>query len=397
VHERERILCFATQGHDHLDADRLRGLLEPLQPELYAFDRRSKLRSAAGLVKAVRARRPALVVMEGTGIAGGLALIAIDAVLGVPFVFSSGDAVGPYLELRSRAAGLLGGLYERLLCRRCAGYVGWTPYLVGRALTFGAPRGMTAAGWTRGEAAAGARAEIRARLGIAPDALVVGLVGSLQWNERVGYGYGAELVRALHRVERRDLVVCVLGDGPGLPRLASLAGEELGARVLLPGRVPPAEVPDYLAAFDLASLPQSVDAVGSFRYSTKLSEYLAAGLPLITGEIPAAYDLDEGYVCRLPGPAPWSPAYIEALAQLLEGLTAEELARRRLAVRQRRSDPFDRAAQQRRMSEFVQDILAQRDRAGRAGEAVRGAGRAGEATAGAGRAGDPAPPSQGSL
>lgn len=361
MHERERILCFATQGHDHLDANRLRGLLEPLQPELYAFDRRRKLRSAAGLVKTVRARRPALVVMEGTGIAGGIALIAIDAVLGVPFVLSSGDAVGPYLHLRSRAAGLLGGLYERLLCRRCAGYVGWTPYLVGRALTFGAPRGMTAAGWTRGEASAGARAEIRARLGIAPDALVVGLVGSLQWNERAGYVYGAELVRAVRRVKRRDLVVCVVGDGPGLQRLASMAGEELELAVLLPGRVPPAEVPDYLAAFDLASLPQSVDGVGSFRYSTKLSEYLAAELPLVMGEIPAAYDLDEGYVWRLPGSAPWSPAYVEALTGLLEGLTTSELARRRLAVAQRRSDPFDRAAQQRRMNEFVQDILAQRN------------------------------------
>ena len=54
------------------------------------------------------------------------------------------------------------------------------------------------------------------------------------------------------------------------------------------------EVVDYLAAFDLASLPQSVDRVGSFRYSTKLCEYLAVGLPIITGQIPAAYDLDAG-------------------------------------------------------------------------------------------------------
>ena len=43
---------------------------------------------------------------------------------------------------------------------------------------------------------------------------------------------------------------------------------------------------EFLAAFDLASLPQSVDRVGSFRYSTKLSEYLAAGLPIVTSQIP---------------------------------------------------------------------------------------------------------------
>ncbi len=174
--------------------------------------------------------------------------------------------------------------------------------------------------------------------------------------------YGAELVNAIHRVGRRDVVACIVGDGPGRRRLQAMAGEELGNRVLLPGRVPPADVPDYLAAFDLASLPQSVDRVGSFRYSTKLSEYLAAGLPVITGEIPAAYDLDEDCFWRLPGDAPWSPAYIGALADLLEGITRAGVEQRRQAIGQRRPDPFDRAVQQRRVERFIRDILADRSR-----------------------------------
>jgi len=360
--ENRRILCFATQGDDHLDAERLRFLLEPLGAESYAFDHSRKLRSALGLIRAVRARRPSLVVMEGTGIAGGLTLLAIDAVLGVPFVLCSGDAVGPYLRLRSRIAGVLGGVYERLLCRRCAGYVGWTPYLVGRALTFGAPRAMSAPGWTREQAASDARESVRARLGIPADALVVGLVGSLNWRARVGYVYGAELVQAVRLVKRRDVVVCIVGDGPGREQLQEMAGEDLGSRVLLAGRVPPEQVADYLAAFDLASLPQSVDGVGSFRYSTKLSEYLAAGLPIVTGQTPVAYDLDGGYFWRLPGPAPWSHAYISALAQLLETLTQEQIADRRMAVLNSNCEPFDKLAQQRRMSEFITDLLLSRSR-----------------------------------
>jgi glycosyltransferase involved in cell wall biosynthesis len=360
---RQRILCFATQGRGHIEDERIQGLLEPLAPTVYPFDRTSKLRSAVGLVRTVRAERPQLIVMEGTGTAGGLVLVAIDALLGIPFVVSSGDAVGPFLHLHSRLIGVLGGLYERLLCRRCAGYVGWTPYLVGRALTLGAPRAMTAQGWTRGHPSEGARERIRAHLGISGDALVVGLVGSLHWNDRVGYVYGAELVRAVRRVRRRDVVVCVVGDGSGRERLREMAGEDLEHRVILPGRVAPEEVPDYLAAFDIGSLSQSVDGVGSFRYTTKLSEYLAAGLPILTGETPVAYDLDEGFMWRLPGRAPWSATYLDALSELLEGLSAQEIARRRDAISRLGPSPFDKLAQQRRMSEFVTDILAGPDQA----------------------------------
>jgi hypothetical protein len=355
-----QILCFATHGDDHLDAERLRYLLEPLHPHSYAFDHSRKLRSAIGLARAVRARRPSLIVMEGTGISGGITLLALDIVLRVPFVVASGDAVGPYLGLRSRLAGMLGGVYERVLCRRCAGYIGWTPYLVGRAVTFGARRAMTAPGWPRGDSSDGARERLRARLGIPEDALVVGLTGSLNWRARSGYAYGAELVRAMRDVARRDVVVCIVGDGPGRERLLEMAGPDLGARIFIPGRVPPAEVADYLAAFDVASLPQSVDGVGSFRYSTKLSEYLAAGLPIVTGQIPAAYDLIGESCWRLPGQTPWSDTYIAAMVELLEGLTASMIAERREAIRRRRDDTFDQLAQQRRTTEFVNDLLAQR-------------------------------------
>jgi glycosyltransferase involved in cell wall biosynthesis len=219
---------------------------------------------------------------------------------------------------------------------------------------------MTAAGWTRGHASEGARERTRERLGIAQDALVVGLVGTLHWNDHVGYAYGAELVQAIRRVQRRDVVVCIVGDGSGRTRLEEMAGEDLGTRVVLAGRVAPEEVPDYLAVFDVGSLSQSVDGVGSFRYTTKLSEYLAARLPILTSEIPLAYDLDEGYLWRLPGSAPWDERYITALAQFLETLSSAEVLKRTEAIRTRQGEPFDRAAQQRRMTAFVSDILASR-------------------------------------
>jgi glycosyl transferase family 1/glycosyl transferase family 4 len=359
-----RILCFATQGHGHIEGERIRALLESLDAEEYRFERTRKLGSAVGLLRAARAERPDLIVMEGTGLAGGVPLLLARALFGVPFVVSSGDAVGPFLRLHSRSAGILGGFYERLLCRSCAGFVGWTPYLVGRALTYGAPRGMTAPGWTRSNPSPDARAEVRRKLGVTDATILVGLVGSLHWNETVKYVYGAELVEAVRRSSREDVVVCIVGDGDGRGRLEELAGDVLGTRVLLPGRVPPEEVPDYLAAFDAGSLSQSLDPVGAFRYTTKLSEYLAVGLPVITGEVPLAYDLDEGYFWRLPGSAPWSPTYIDALTSLLATLTAADVDERRRAAVASRTEIFDRAAQQRRMSAFIRDILAAHAQAG---------------------------------
>ena len=351
------ILCFATQGRGHLDETRIVELLALLDSEVFPFERAHKARSALRLFRTARARRPPLIVMEGTGIAGGLALLAADALLGIPYVVSSGDAVGPYLRLHSRLAGAVGARYERLLCRRAAGFIGWTPYLAGRALTFGTPRAMTAPGWARAVASPGARERVREQLGIGSETLVAGLVGSIVLNRRVGYAYGVELVRAIRRVERADVAVCIVGDGSGLAMLEELAGDDLGRRVFLTGRVAPQDVPDHLAAFDLASLPQSTDGVGSFRFTTKLPEYLAAGLPIVTGEIPAAYDLDEGQTFRLPGAGPWSEEYVAALADLLERVSPAELGPRRAAAARAGGELFDADAQRARVRAFLGDIL----------------------------------------
>jgi len=355
-----RIMCFATKGDTYLEGERIRRLLKPLSPEAYSFDHGRKFRSAVGLVRTVLARRPNLIVMEGTGLAGGATLLMIDAVLGIPFVVSSGDAVGPYLRLHSRLAGLLGSIYERLLCRRCAGYIGWTPYLVGRALTFGAARGVTAAGWSDRKPSPGAREAVRRRLGIPHATLLFGIVGSLNWRQQRGYAYGAELVRAVRMVDRADIAVCVVGDGPGREHLEEIAGDDCGGRVTFTGRVPTSDVADYLAAFDVASLPQSVDQVGAFRFTTKLSEYIAAGVPIVTSQIPAAYDLDGSCFWRLPGDTPWSSTYVKALARLMETLDPPAVAARRASVARASKAPFDEATQQRRVCDLVGDILERR-------------------------------------
>jgi glycosyltransferase involved in cell wall biosynthesis len=352
-----RIAAFATQGTASRDEERLRALLGDLDPELLAFDRARKLRSLVTVVRRLRRDRPELVVMEGTGVAGGGALLLARLTGGPRYVVSTGDAVGPFMGGASRWLRWPFTAYEALLYRHSAGVIGWTPYLVGRALAFGAPRAMTAAGWPPAPAADGARDAVRARLGIPADALVFGIVGSLSWNARYGYCYGLELVRALRACGRGDVRVLVVGGGDGRERLEREADGELGRRLILTGAVDRAAVPELLAAIDVASLPQSVDGVGSVRYTTKLSEYLAAGLPVVTGQIPLAYDLDGGWLWRLAGDAPWDPEYVAALAALMESLGGDELAARRQAV-PRALPEFDADAQRRRATAFVTDLLA---------------------------------------
>ena len=151
-------------------------------------------------------------------------------------------------------------------------------------------------------------------------------------------------------------MVVIVGGGDGQAKLADLAGDRIGTRIHLTGNVPQAEVFDYLLAMDIASLPQSVDGVGSFRYTTKISEYVAAGLPVITGQIPLAYDFHGKWLWRLPGENPWDPRYIDSLTDLMQGITRDELEHRRQNVPAALPD-FCREEQIERATEFVNDLL----------------------------------------
>src|SRR5208282_2031767 len=324
-------------------------------------DRHAKTRMLLEIVRKIRSRKYEIVVLEGSGIAGGLAVIVGRVTAGVPYLVSTGDAVAPFLRRLWPWSTPFAGVYERALCRLSAGVIGWTPYLVGRALTFGARRAMTVPGWapfpcTRGHLDA-ARWEIRSRLRIPADAIVFGIAGSLIWNERVKYSYGIELVRAIGQVHRDDIVALIVGDGTAMVRLRELAGDRLGKSVFMPGKVPQSAVPDYLAAMDIASLPQSVDGVGSFRYTTKLSEYVSVGLPIVTGQTPLAYDFIDDWLWRLPGDAPWSLQYIGALAELMEFVTREEIAEKRSRVG-RLSHLFDQNEQVNRVTSFIRELCA---------------------------------------
>ena len=351
--------CFATQGHGGNEEARIETLLAELEPQTWPYDRTARWRNLGRVLGKIRRRRPDLVVMEGSGSPGGVAVMLGRLLFGVPYIVSSGDAIGPYLSLRYPLLRPIFQLYERLLCRLSAGFVGWTPYLVGRAISYGAPRGVTAEGFSHHPRRDDARRDLRATLGIPEGATVYGLLGALVWTERRRYCYGLELVRAIRQVARDDVYVLIVGDGTGKARLEQEAGPLLGRRVLLPGGCALDEVPAYLSAMDLGSLPQSLDPVGALRYTTKIAEYVCAGLPVITSRIPLAYDFDADWIVRLAGPSPWDPVYIDALAAMMTRMDTAAVSALRARV-PAALPQFDQARQTARVSGFVRELLDER-------------------------------------
>lgn len=351
------IIGFATQGSKGDDEHRLRALLGNLPVSYYPFEKKNKVRNLWNILARIRTEQPQLVVMEGTGIVGGLAVILGRTLYRTPYIVSSGDSVGPFIAQKHPALGLLFHTYEKLLYKRSIGFIGWTPYLTGRALTFGSTYAMTAPGWAPFELSSEerirARSVIRARLGIPEDHVVIGLVGSLNWNKRIGYCYGYELVRAMETVDRDDVTVVIVGDGSGKPHLERL---NKSRKVLFTGRIAREEVPSYLAAMDAASLPQSIDQVGSFRYTTKVSEYLSVGLPIITGTIPMAYDLERNWFYKIYGDRPWSSSYITGLASWINCVSKAEIEERSRTIPSL-IPQFNKQDQVSRVTEFVQDII----------------------------------------
>jgi hypothetical protein len=76
---------------------------------------------------------------------------------------------------------------------------------------------------------------------------------------------------------------------------------------------------------------------------------------VVTSRIPAAYDLDDGWIWRLEGQAPWEAPYVEALASLMERLSHDEIATRARSV-PTGAARFDRDRQIGAVTAFIQEL-----------------------------------------
>jgi glycosyltransferase involved in cell wall biosynthesis len=167
--------------------------------------------------------------------------------------------------------------------------------------------------------------QVRAQLGLAPEAFVVGFTGSLKpWH---GVDVLLEAFATVRSAEPAARLL-IVGEGPQDAALrARAAALGLGPSVVFTGRVEHDAIPRYLAAMDAGVAPYL--QVPDFYFSPlKLYEYMAAGLAVVAsdaGEIAGLVHHEQtGLLCP-PGDA-------GALAGTLLRLARDPAARARLGV-----------------------------------------------------------------
>ncbi len=284
--------------------ERVPGLRQPVSP-------RDDVRALLALVRLLRRERPD-VVHTHTSKAGALGRVAA-AIAGVPVVvhtFHGHVLDGYFPALPSH----LVRLAERSLARLTARIVTLSPTLRDElSARFGV------AGPERFEVIplgrdletfrAGAPGRLRAELGVAPDAPLVGAVGRLVPIKDVPL-----LVRAFARVAagRRDAQLVLVGDGPERPAIeAAVRARDLGDRVRLLGWRD--DLPSIYADLDVL-------AVSSRNEGTPLAviEAFAAGVPVVAtrvGGVPDMFDAPTRGVAALATNGATPPPGVDLRAQ----------------------------------------------------------------------------------
>jgi len=159
----------------------------------------------------------------------------------------------------------------------------------------------------------------RSALGLDPEGFWVGSIATLHDAEGLDAMLDALSILRAQGVDARALLV---GDGPALPRLRSIA-RDLGVPLVAPGRVPVSEVRGWFDALDVFAYPRLDTPLNRDVTGLKPLEAQARRRPVVGTDLPAVSEV------LAPG-APRVPAGdADALSHALSGLI-DPAARRRV-------------------------------------------------------------------
>jgi len=360
-----RILCVNPSGKGDLHELRAQRLTAYLNADvtICSSPKSSSRRSAAKQFSdAIASTAWDLVYQESTGISAGLNLIRAALKKKQKYIVSSGDPISGFFRVtRGPAVAAPFAVYEKWLYALSAGFIGWTPYLTGRAIHLGAPRGATIEGSVDLDLfrpfPSSERTAIRARYGIPASHLVCGVVGSLRWSQRQRYCYGLELIETLTHLRRTDITMLIVGDGEGRAILERRIPDKLRSRVIFTGSIPAEKVPEAINAMDVGFITQTLDSLGNYRLTTKLPEYLGSGLPVAMSPIPGYFDYVGPAGWPLPSKHPASREFSELCANWLDDLSIDEVDSRRALARTIAEERFSYSVTGPRFKRFVEHVL----------------------------------------
>lgn len=336
----KNILAIAASAGP--DYERIKHLFKncPHRVEICIVDKQKKISTLSTLWHRIKKENYDYIFLEGSGLTGGLAAILAKKVYRIPFIVSAGDPISSFFSVtKSNFLGLIMGLYEKILIRAATCYIGWTPYLTGRAIELGARNAFTIEGGVDLKQFKPLdqkkKIDLKKRLNL--NKLVVGVSGSLIWSKKQHYSYGLELIRMLTYLKRKDVSVLIIGDGPARSRLESLVLKKYRSKVVFTGRVSPKEMPEYLGLLDIGLVTQTLDQLGNFRLTTKLPEYLACGVCVAMSPIPGFFDYLWPNGISLPFDHPASTKFAQVLSKTIDDLNFDRINKykkegRRLAV-----------------------------------------------------------------
>ena len=153
------------------------------------------------------------------------------------------------------------------------------------------------------------RAQAKARLGLDPAQVCIGIVATLRsWK---GHRY---LVEAFAGLEEKNARLLIVGDGPGRDNLREqVARLGLEARVLMPGNQ--SDVAPWLQALDVFALPSYANE----GVPQALMQAMAAGVPVISTPVGSIGELVRHEKTGLIVPAQDAAALGAAIERLLAG------------------------------------------------------------------------------
>lgn len=330
---------------------------------IYNIDKKkSRFKSFKEIWKLINSQKWDLIYQEMTSISGGINLILSAIIRKQKYIISTGDPVSGFFKItKGKIYGIIFELYERLLYRYCYGFIGWTPYLTGRAIKMNAKRAVTIEGavdlnkfypFSKKE-----RIAAKKELGLNLNHIICGVVGSFKWNRKQKYCYGLELVELLKYIKRKDISILLVGEGNGKKILEKRIPKELKSRIIFTGKIDHDKVIKTINAMDIGFITQTLDCLGNYRLTTKLPEYLACGVPVAMSPVPGFYDYASEAGWALPKFHPANKIFHLKCANWLDNLTWKEIHEKAANSRKLAEKYFDYKRKSEKFRIFVEKLL----------------------------------------